>query len=139
MPAYIRLQTYPFFQGPHFINFQTGSIKNTIQSSSIYASTNLLLNQPQPNQSIILTAHQSNHSGYCHQNTVTRTQARTQNTAIANRSNSNIFDKVYATCMCRTCVHTHFPQDELGYRSTNQIYYVYVVSICRTNVCMHLF
>ena len=50
VPAYRRLQPCLFFQGPRFINFQTGSINNII--SNISASTNHLFNQLQPNQSI---------------------------------------------------------------------------------------
>ena len=80
--AYRRLQPSLFFQGPRFMNFQTGSINNIIQSSNIFASTNLLFHQPQLNQSIILTTLQSDLSECCNQNTVTKTK----NTATANRS-----------------------------------------------------
>ena len=84
--TYRRLRASFFFQGPHFINFQTGSINNiiiVIQSSNTSASTNHFLNQPQPNESITLTTHQSDHLEYCHQNTVTKTH----NSTIANKNN----------------------------------------------------
>ena len=40
--AYRRLQPSLFFQGPRFINFQTGSMNNINQTSSIFVSPNLL-------------------------------------------------------------------------------------------------
>ena len=88
--TYKRLRTSFFLQGPHFIIFQTGSINNiitVIQSSNKSSSNNHFMNQAQPNQSITFTTHQSDHLEHYHQNTVTRTQTRTQKSATASRNN----------------------------------------------------
>ena len=69
--TYRRLRPSLFLQAPCFINFQTGYINNiitVIQSSNTSASTNCFLNQPQSNQSITLTTHQTDHSEYINQN-----------------------------------------------------------------------
>ena len=69
--TYRRLRPSLFLQGPCFINFQTRSINDiiiVIQSSNTSASTNHFLNQPQPNRSITLTTHQTDHSEYINQN-----------------------------------------------------------------------
>ena len=82
--------TFSFFQGPRFINFQTGSM-NINQSSSISASNNLLFP--------ISTKSSKHFSDICTQNTVTVTTHQILNPEYCSNRQRQLDHnlKIYAT------------------------------------------